>query len=411
MRNLLRNRALLRIGLAEAVSGVGNWVTTLAVYALVIFRGEGNVASSGSILLAGLLPALLASPLAGWLCDRFDRKRLMIASELLSGLAVLGLIFTRRPLLVYGLLAAQSAVGTLLMPARQAAIPQIVDREELTRANALLQQLAGILKIGGPFIAGLLLAVVEPQQAMVLDVISFALSALVLGRLPALPPTREPAARGGAAPDRASGLLDALRRAPLLAFLLAISFLTVVLIMSYDVLSPVYTRDILRGGESLFGSLISLIGLGMVAATVVLIARPGRGDPLRDLVAGLFLVGCIPASLALGAETSAGAARWLAAGGCLLGGFGNGMLLVQMHTLLQLLSPPALLGRIGGASQSTLVGGQLVSALLTPLLVPGTLSIGGFFALAAIGMAVLGLVTGTVWWRRAGTRTQKCEEA
>jgi len=151
---LLRNRALLIVGLAESVSGVGNWVTGLAVYALVIFRGGGGPGQASAILLAGLLPGLLFSPVAGWLCDRYDRRALMIASELLAGLAVVGLIFARRPVLIYGLLAVQAALGAVLMPARQAAVPQLVGRQELTRANALLQQLAGMVKIGGPFLAG-----------------------------------------------------------------------------------------------------------------------------------------------------------------------------------------------------------------------------------------------------------------
>ncbi len=411
MKSLLRNRALLGIGLAETVSGAGNWITGLAVYALVIFRGQGGAAQSSTILLAALLPALLVSPVAGWLCDRMDRKWLMVASEALSGLAVVGLIFARQPAVMYGLLAVQATFGAVLMPARQAAIPQLVERGALTRANALLQQLAGIIKIGGPFLAGLLLTVLEPQQAMVFDVVSFAISALILSRMPALPPTGAPSTRGVQPQASGPGLLGVLRQVPLLAFLLLTSFLTVTLIMSYDVLSAIYTRDVLQGDESLFGSLVGLIGLGMVAATAFFLLRKGRGDPLRDMAASLFLLGCIPGSLALGALAGPGMARWVVAGGCLLGGLGNGALLVQANTLLQLLAPPALLGRLGGAMQSTIMAGQLLSALLTPLVVPGLLPIGSFFALAGVAIALLGLGCTAVWRRGAGALVRATMEA
>jgi MFS family permease len=83
MNILKRNHHLLILGFAESVSGVGNWITALAIYALIVFRGSGDVLESSGVLLAGLGPMLLCSPLAGWLCDRFDRKRLMIASEVL----------------------------------------------------------------------------------------------------------------------------------------------------------------------------------------------------------------------------------------------------------------------------------------------------------------------------------------
>ncbi len=398
---LLRNRALLIVGLAESVSGVGNWVTGLAVYALVIFRGGGGPGQASAILLAGLLPGLLFSPVAGWLCDRYDRRALMIASELLAGLAVVGLIFARRPVLIYGLLAVQAALGAVLMPARQAAVPQLVGRQELTRANALLQQLAGMVKIGGPFLAGLLLAVLEPHQAMVFDVLSFLLSAFILSRLPALPPAGARAQRKpGQVESGGASLVHALRGLPALAFLFVAIFLAMTLIMSYDVLGAVYVRDVLQGDESAFGLQVGMIGCGMVLATLALLVRKGLSEPLRDVALGLLLCGCIPASLALGAAVPTALARWLVPASCLVGGLGNGILLVQVSTILQSQSPPRLLGRLGGALQSTMMAGQLVAVLGVPFLVPGLLPLGGFFALA--GLAMAGLALGTAIVRRRG---------
>jgi MFS family permease len=405
---VLRNRSLVIIGIAESVSGIGNWITMLAVFAIVVFRGQGGVAQSSGIFLAGLLPTLLASPAAGWLCDRYDRKWLMIGSELLDGLIVAGLIFAQRLEIIYALLALQAVVMSVLTPARQAVVPDLVGAEHLTQANAFLQQLASMVKIGAPVLAGLILAVLDPHTAIILDVISFMLSALILTRLPALPAHGQNAppavedrerAAGSLGESRAPGresALNTLRGSPRLRLLFAGVFLAITVIIGFDVLSAVVVRDVLGGNEGFFGLLVGLVGLGSFLVAVYLLTRGEGRDPWRDLALGLALLGCLPASMALGAAAAAAtgtplAARLLAGAGCLAGGLGNGLTIIQTGTLLQRCTPPAMLGRISGLFQSTTVAGQLVGILVTPLLVPGLLSIGGYFvaATAALGLVVL----------------------
>ena len=144
LKKILRCRPLVYIGLTEFISGVGNWLTMFAILAIVIFRGGGNVVESSGILLAGLLPTLLASPLAGWLVDRVDRKLLMIAGQWLSSLTVAGLIFTRSLPLIYALVAAESVFLTVMMPARQAVVPEIVPRDDLVPRQCLLPATGGL---------------------------------------------------------------------------------------------------------------------------------------------------------------------------------------------------------------------------------------------------------------------------
>jgi MFS family permease len=392
MFNKIRHhQALLILGLAESVSGVGNWITALAVFALIVFRGTGGVVESSGVLLAGLAPTLLCSPLAGWLCDRVDRKWLLIGGEVLSGLAVVGLIFVDRLELIYGLLAVQAVAGSVIMPARQAAVPALVGSDNLTRANALLQQLAAFVKIGAPMLAGAILTILAPHQAMVVDVISFGLAALILTRLPALPPPQAPAvgSREARLPVSVGGVL---RQSPRLRLLFVTMFLFIVTIMAFDVLAPVFTRDILGGDESLFGLLVGLIGVGSLAAGAGLFLRKGTRDPWPDMLAALLLLGVIPAALMLASWLpDPGLARGVVIVGCLIGGVGNGILSVQVGTLLQLASPPALLGRMGGLFQSTIVAGQIVAIFVTPVLTPALVPFGLFFAVAAGAIVLLTL--------------------
>ena len=186
--SFLRNRSLLTIAASEAISNIGNWITMMAIFSLVVFKGNGTTLQSGGIHLAGLLPILLFSPAAGWLADRFDRKWLMVLSEVCAGLSIAGLIFATRLELIYLLVAVQAVFISLMAPTRRAVIPAIIAREDLARANAFLEQLSGLIKIFAPLLAGLVLTLMDPHQAILLDVVSFALSALILSRLP-LPAT------------------------------------------------------------------------------------------------------------------------------------------------------------------------------------------------------------------------------
>jgi MFS family permease len=292
-----------------------------------------------------------------------------------------------------------------MTPARQAAVPDLVSREDLPRANALLSQLAGMVKIGAPMLAGLILTLLDPHTAILLDALSFLLSALILSRLPALPPRRRPTpvSTHGALPAQTGHeptLLATLGRSAGLRLLLSATFLTVVVIIGFDALASVFVRDVLHGDERLFGLLIGLVGLGTVGAAGALLWRPTNRDPWRDLVLGIVLLAVVPASLAVAAHLAASpggtvrglaAVQAVAAFGCLVGGLGNGLVVVQSGTLLQTLSPGSLLGQMAGAVQSTRVAGQMAGLLITPLLVPALLAMDAYLGAAALALLALAL--------------------
>jgi MFS family permease len=386
LKEILKNRSLVIIGASESVSNIGNWITMMAVLTMVLFRGGGGVRESSLIMLAGLLPTLLFSPVAGWLCDRYDRKKLMIISELSSGVLIAGLIFITRLELILVILALQAISMSLMAPARQSVVPSLVSAEDLTRANAFLQQLSGIIKIGAPMLAGLVLAILNPHQAIILDIISFGFSALVLTRLPVLKPQRrdpfeDPHQRG----QTGESILDVLKRLSTLRLLFFAIFITIFIIIGFDTLAPIYIRDVLVQTEQFFGLTIGLVGLGTVGVSFILMSRKSNMDPWKDLIFGLIMLATIPAGLALGTFISAGwMMNLLMAVVCLLGGIGVGLINIQTGTLLQTLSPASLLGRMSGLFQSTAVTGQLFGILVTPLVVPGLLGMGPFFGIGTV---------------------------
>lgn len=398
---MIKNRSLVTLGFSESVSNTGNWITMMAVYAMIVFRNQGGVAETSGVFLAGLLPTLACSPLAGWLCDRYDRRTLMIASELVSGLAISGLIFVNEIGWIYALLALQAVSVSIMTPARQSVVPDLVARDQLTQANAFLQQLAGIIKIGAPMLAGLILTVLNPHQAIILDVVSFALSAVILSRLPALPPHARQAPEGT---DRAEaksqstrGIARALKATPDLRLLFMLVFLSIMVIVGFDVLAPVYTRDVLNGGESFFGLMVGLVGLGTLAGSLILMARKTNRNPWQDTLLGMVLLSLVSGSVGLASLVpNPVLAKAVVSVGMVLGGVGNGWLVVQSGTLLQLLSPADLLGMMGGIYQGTALAGQLVGILVTPLVVPGLVSMGAYFLIATLLLCLLAAYTARV---------------
>jgi MFS family permease len=398
----MKNPSLITIGIAESISGIGDWITMLAIFALLVFRGGGGVTQSSGVFLCGLIPTLLLSPFAGALCDRFDRKKLMIFSQLLSGVVVSGLIFVDNLYIIYALLALQAASMSIMTPARQSSIPSLVAPEDLTAANAFLTQLSSLVKIFAPMLAGLILTLVSPHTAIILDVVSFALSTLMLTRLKALPPltnAENNSEQKIMSPNLTNWIKKGFTENPFwqtlketvsLQMLFIAGFFSIFVIVGFDVLAAVFFRDALKETESFYGLAIGLVGVGSLLSTLYLLLKKRTSRPWPDAVSGIALLSVIPLSLTVAAGMqNIALARIITLVACFIGGMGNGLLHVQISTLLQSFTPRHLLGEASGLLQSTMVTGQLLGTLLTPILVPGLLSTGVFCLISFVALTIL----------------------
>ena len=145
-----------------------------------------------------------------------------------------------------------------------------------------------------------------------------------------------------------------------------------------------------KAAKEIFGLLIGLIGLGTVVGAAGLMMSKRERNLWADVAGGLLLLTFLAAAVAIGASVgNPTVATVILAGGCLLAGLGMGVMHVQIATLIQILTPAALLGRAGGMYQTTAVAGQITGILLTPLLVPGLLSVAQFFGLATLALLSL----------------------
>ena len=156
---LRHNRDVRLLWGGTIVSLFGDWFNTLALYRLVLDL-TGSETALGGVFLTKLLPLALASPVAGVLADRLDRRRLMIGADLVRAVIVLGFLFVRDAgdlWLLYALAASQIAVSASFTPAKNAVLPLITKPSELLTANALLSATWSVMlavgaAAGGPVV-------------------------------------------------------------------------------------------------------------------------------------------------------------------------------------------------------------------------------------------------------------------
>ncbi|TYP94847.1 putative arabinose efflux permease, MFS family [Fodinibius salinus] len=173
------NRDYRRLWLSQIVSNFGDWFGILAVYALIT-RYSDSEFLLGLIIVVKMLSLASFSPFAGYLTDRFDRRRIMIACDLLRGLLVacLLLVVSYETLwLAYVLTALQMMLSAVFEPAKTSSIPNVTTKEELVDANVLSSASWSIIFTMGMGFGGLATAWLGTDLVFIIDALSYGLSA------------------------------------------------------------------------------------------------------------------------------------------------------------------------------------------------------------------------------------------
>ena len=182
MELLRSNRAFRFLWLGQVVSQMGDWFDTIAVYTIALSL-TGSSRSVALIMVARFLPSVVMGPLSGVVADRFSRRTIMIASDIVRAIVVLGFLFVRRPdqmWLVYVLTVLQLAFSTFFEPAKTAAIPSIVSDRELVPANAIASVTWSVMLTLGAAAGGFVAGSFGTNVAFVLDSLTFVASALLI---------------------------------------------------------------------------------------------------------------------------------------------------------------------------------------------------------------------------------------
>jgi MFS family permease len=350
-----------------AQSALGNGAAYIALVVVAYERYHSAWAIS-FVLLADLVPTMLLGPVFGAAADRWSRRKCLIVSDVLRGVAFLGIALVDSFVATVGLALIAGAGTGLFNPASLAAVPSLVKPERLPAATALYGAITDLGFIVGPALAALLLLFGGPEVILYANAATFAISGLVLSRL-----------RFGAAPsvdDDAGprpGLLREAREG--LGIIAGMVGIRAVIVASgamllfaglFNVAELPFAVGELDAGSAGFGALTAIYGLGFVAGS--LSGSRGGDAPVlkRRFLGGLALVGAgfVACGLAPGLAAALPAFA--------LAGIGNGITLVYERLLIQTTVEDGVMARAFGVrdglsawafSAAFLVAGGLVEAL------------------------------------------------
>jgi MFS family permease len=359
-----------RIALARAISFSGGNAAFVALLVVLYQETESATVVALGALASFAVPAL-ASPFAGWLGDRFDRRRVMVASEFLGAVCfILMAAFTSSPVELLILRVVSSLAAAPLMSATAAALPGVVGSQgQLPAANAKLAA-AGISGgLAGPLIAAVLLLISGPASVFLFNTVTFLISAVLLMAIhPDFRPHRDDGEKG-----RAAELVAGFRYLGKHQLLRPVTLAYGTIFIGVGLTTPaeVSLSADFGVGSTGFAALCCLFALGGIAgarfASRGLLRFTEGSTAILAAASGVFAVGF----LMVGFAPTFG----LVVAGIGLAGAAYGIWMVAHENLVQRVTPDAIRSRVFAGSEAVCLAGVSV----------GTVGVGGL--IAAFGAA------------------------
>ncbi len=186
IRLLKQNPSFRNLWYGQVVSELGDWLNSIAIYVLILKLSDSGMAMAGA-MMAKLLPIVLVSPIAGVVVDRVSRKSVMVVSDLLRFVVVLGFLLVEDQdtlWLVYALVIIEISLSGFFEPARSAIIPSLVPKQDLVTANALSGSTWSVMLAFGAALGGGIVYLFGIKIAFILDASTFLLSAWFISKIP-----------------------------------------------------------------------------------------------------------------------------------------------------------------------------------------------------------------------------------
>jgi MFS transporter, DHA3 family, macrolide efflux protein len=294
-------RVFLLVWFGQMVSIIGSGLSSFALDVWV-YQKTGSVTQFAIAFLFGSIPPLFIIPFAGALADRWNRRYCMIISDLGAGLSMLAiaiLLYTNSLQVwhVYIAVAFSSAFGCLQWPAYTAAIPQLVPKEYLTRANGLTQLADSTKLLIPPLLGGALLMTIQLQGVLLIDFITFlcAIVTLSIVKFPNITTDpEEEEKKESMFTEFTYGLKYVKARPGLLGLIIFFAAANFMLSMIGVLLTPLLLSFTT---PAILGTILFIDGIGMLLSTLILSTRGGPSQQINSILGFQLLGGlCIAAT-------------------------------------------------------------------------------------------------------------------
>ncbi|GHF92301.1 MULTISPECIES: MFS transporter [Amycolatopsis] len=294
MNQLLGVPGFARLWVAAFFGETAEWMLQVAL-PVYVFQRTGSAATTALSIVLGLLPAVLLSPVAGVVADRWDRRAVLFG--VCVGLALVALPLVAEPgvTVVYAVMAAQAALASVFEPARNALVPELVGVADVTAANGLMSVNGSVARLAGGWAGGALLGFGGLADVMIGYLAVLAVAAALLAKpfhrvaAPAASSAREPVVRAWL-----DGLRELTRNHRLRRTGLALVFTSLAQGM-FLVLFVVYVLDVLGGSEADAGLLRGVQAIGGLVAGFAVATVARRVAPAALLGWGSVVLGLLSA--------------------------------------------------------------------------------------------------------------------
>jgi MFS family permease len=385
-------RGFLLIGFGQLVSQLGS---RMAQFALAIWAWQltGQATTLALVTFFTLGPTVLLSPVAGALVDRWNRKLMLILSDLAAGLStlVLLLLYSVGELQVWHLYVAGAFAGafqSFQFPAFPAAMTLMLRKEQYARANGILSLVEAAANIAGPPLGALALGAIGIAGVMAIDALTFIVA---IGTLLAvsIPQPTAPAAARDIRAEIAYGFRYIWERPSLRGMVMVPFFGNIVITLGLAVIAPMILART-SGNQVILGTVQAAFGLGALAGSLLISVWGGpRGKKIYMAFGGWALLGLVgPLPIGLGRDATA----WIAGAFCLY--FCVPIIMASANAIYQAKVAPEVQGRVFGVRRmlatvteplATLAAGPLADRVFTPALLDGGSLVAAFGWLVGTG--------------------------
>jgi len=345
----------LKLWIGQLISNFGDQFFFMAIIGIILFDRGMGAEYAALMMVAMSVPALIFGPIAGSYVDRWNRKKTMIVADILRATIVFSLIFYGEIWYMFLSLFILSSLSRFFFPARNAIIPQIVDEELLLSANSMSQMTNMLSMIIGPAIGAAIVGILGGDTAILLDVVSFFMSALfiyVMRYSGAVEGKVETAKRLWK--ETTDGLKFCWQNRIIRHMLL----MTAIIMAFLGGLNPIfmiYIRDVLGMNLMGFGIIDSAQGLGSLIASIALTVIGSAFSKKSIVFSGIMMVS-IPVMLITFVHHTFIVIETLS-----LVGIGVVFFDTPITTLMQEAAPDRIRGRVFGAFGAILQVAILVS--------------------------------------------------
>ncbi|MBY0095442.1 MFS transporter [Mesobacillus maritimus] len=367
-KSLMKNKGFTTLMAAQAISSIGDWLSMIAVITLVGLKWNASPMEVSLIILCLALPMALFGPFTGTLADRFNRKGLMVISDIVRAALILILAVADTIWIVYICLITIGVFSSFFVPAKNGKLKELVPQEDMKSAMAITSMIDSSTKILGPLLSGALVSVFGAKMVFLIDSFTFIVSACLILLLPkgaqTLSNEKEPTSQPSSSlkNELLVGLTFIKSRFHLLVGMFFLGFSLLILQLS-DSQIIVLLREIPSVSPDLFGYIVTASGIGMLLSGILLAKRT------EYLAYHLMLVGVcgIGISFGLMAVLTHLELAFIMIWGPVLGFFGGFsaiLVFVPFQTAVQLETPVHLTGRVFGVINSVTTTATIIGPLL-----------------------------------------------